>query len=92
MPPAPSGPRPRWRLAPMKKSMGIENRVLVREARNARRPAAAAAGSAWPPPRTAFVDAMTICCFGQMTIQTFRNMRVPIVAPMRIIEKAEPSR
>src|SRR5437870_2477153 len=56
-----------WLAAPMKKSIGIEKTTLVREARNARRPAAAAAGFAWPPLAAATADAMTIFWFAQIT-------------------------
>jgi hypothetical protein len=39
----------KWLAAPMKNNMGNENITFVREAVRARGPAAAAAGSAWPP-------------------------------------------
>ena len=45
--------------APMKNSIGIENTTLVRDARNARRPAAAAAGFACPPFAAATAEAIT---------------------------------
>src|SRR6266850_173693 len=69
----------------MKKSMGIENTTLVREARNARRAAAGAAAFAWPPEAAAAADAMTISCFGQITRTTLKNMTVPNRAPVRIV-------
>src|SRR5207245_2666681 len=68
----------------MKKSIGTENTTLVRDARNARRPAAAAAGLAWPPPAAATAEAITICCFGQITAQTFTNISVPNRAPVKM--------
>ena len=71
--------------APMKNNIGIENTTLVREARNARRPAAGAAAFAWPPDAAATADAMTIFCFGQMTRHTFASITVPNRAPVRIV-------
>src|SRR3989442_6838580 len=68
----------------MKKSIGTENRTWVRDARTARRPAAAAAGLAWPPPAAATAEAITICCFGQITAQTFTNISVPNRAPVKM--------
>jgi len=47
--------------APMKNSIGNENTTFVREARNARRAAPAAAGFAWPPAAVATALAITIC-------------------------------
>src|SRR5712692_2423004 len=61
------GPGGMWVAAPMKNNIGIENTTLVRDARNARRAAPAAAGFAWPPPAVAVALAITICCFGQIT-------------------------
>src|SRR5689334_1167360 len=63
--------------APMKNSMGIENTTLVRDARNARRAATGAAALACPPDATALADAITICCFGQITRTTLKNISVP---------------
>src|SRR5438093_6802246 len=71
--------------APMKNNIGIENTTLVREARNARRAAAGAAAFAWPPDAAATADAITICCFGQITRHTFASMTVPNSAPVRIV-------
>src|SRR5436853_942372 len=68
----------------MKKSIRTENTTLVRDARNARRPAAAAAGLAWPPPAAATAEAITTCCFGQITAQTFTNISVPNRAPVKM--------
>src|SRR5437867_7648920 len=68
----------------MKKSIGTENTTLVRDARKARRPAAAAAGFAWPPPAAATAEAITTCCFGQITSQTFKNISVPNRAPVKM--------
>src|SRR5438309_9429835 len=68
----------------MKKSIGMENTTLVRDARNARRPATAAAGLAWPPPAAATAEAITIFCFGQITAQTFKNISVPNRAPVKM--------
>src|SRR5687767_2424368 len=69
----------------MKNSIGIENTTFVRDARKARRAAAAAAGLGWPPEAAAVADAITICCFGQITNTTLRNIRVPNSAPVRIV-------
>src|SRR5258705_6818167 len=69
----------------MKYNMGIENTTLVRDARNARRAATGAAALACPPDATAFAEAMTICCLGQMTSTTLKNMRVPNSEPVRIV-------
>src|SRR6266550_5123754 len=69
----------------MKKSIGIENTTLVREARNARRAATGAAAFACPPDAAALADAITICCLGQMTRTTLKNMSVPNSAPVRIV-------
>src|SRR3989442_5761375 len=69
----------RWLAAPMKNSIGIESTTLVREARNARRPAAPAAGFAWPP-----AAAITTFWFGQITRHTLKSMTVPSSAPLRI--------
>src|SRR5258705_2481082 len=73
-----------WLAAPIKKSMGIENTTLVREARNARRPAAAATGFAWPPVAAATADGMTIFWLGQITRHTLKSISVPNSAPVRI--------
>src|SRR6202165_5419097 len=69
----------------MKNSIGIENTTLVRDTRNARRPAAAAAGFACPPDAADTADAITTCCFGQITSTTLRNITVPNSAPVRIV-------
>src|SRR3989442_11630274 len=69
----------------MKNSIGIENTTLVRDDRNARRAATGATALACPPEAAAFADAMTICCLGQMTSTTLRNIRVPKTAPVRIV-------
>src|SRR5262249_9058276 len=76
---------PEWLAIPMKNSIGIENRVLVREASDARRPAGAAAGLAAAPPAVATALAITICCFGQITNQTLPHMMRPIVPPVKIV-------
>src|SRR2546430_6842665 len=68
----------------MKKTSGPENPTLVRDARNARRPAAAAPGLAWPPPAAATAEAITTSCFGQITAQTFKNISVPNRAPVKM--------
>jgi len=65
----------------MKNSIGSENKVLVRDASPALARAAPASGKASPPTATCSAEAMTIFCFGQMISHTFRNIRVPIVAP-----------
>src|SRR5260370_24027308 len=73
-----------WVAAPMKNNIGIENTTLVREARNARRAAAGAAGFAWAPAAVATAFAITICCFRQITPHTFTSMIVPSSAPVRM--------
>src|SRR6266849_6215989 len=69
----------------MKNSIGIEKTTLVREARKARRAATGAAALAWPPDAAAFAEAITICCLGQMTRTTLKNISVPKSAPVRIV-------
>src|SRR5260370_19512480 len=69
----------------MKNSIGIENTTFVRDDRKARRAATGAAALACPPEAAAFADAITICCFGQITSTTLRNMSVPNSAPVRIV-------
>jgi hypothetical protein len=73
-----------WLAAPMKKSIGIENIVLMREAVPARAPRAAASGSACPPPATCSAERITICCAGQITNQTLYHMSVPSRPPVRM--------
>ena len=58
----------------MKTSIGSEKIVFMRDARSARRPAAAASGSASPPACTLRALAMTFFWFGQITSHTFRNI------------------
>jgi len=69
----------------MKNSIGIENTTFVRDARKARRAAAGARALACPPDAAAFADAITICCLGQITRTTLRNISVPKSAPVRIV-------
>src|ERR1700694_6224656 len=69
----------------MKNSIGTENTTVVRHTRNAGRPAAAAAGFACPPDAADTADAITTCCFGQITSTTLRNITVPNSAPVRIV-------
>jgi len=69
----------------MKKSIGIEKRVLVREAMPALPPRAAASGIGSPPPATCSAFLMTTCCAGQITNQTLYHMSVPIRPPVRIL-------
>src|SRR5207245_8023065 len=69
----------------MKNSIGIENTTFVRDERNARRAATGAAALACPPEAAAFADAITICCLGQITRTTLKNMSVPNSAPVRIV-------
>ena len=40
---------------------------------------------ACPPDAAALADAITICCFGQMTRTTLKNISVPNSAPVRIV-------
>src|SRR5207249_2798713 len=70
--------------APMKKSIGTESSVFVREATPERAPRAAASGMAWPPFDTWVAEAMMTCCAGQMTNQTLAHMRLPSMPPMKI--------
>jgi hypothetical protein len=69
----------------MKNNIGTEKTVFVLEVKAARRAAPAASASACPPEATWFVEAMTICCFGQITNQTFKNINVPISPPTVIV-------
>src|SRR3990170_4009300 len=57
----------RWLAAPIKKSMGIEKTVFVREASPARAPAGAAAGLAGLPAAVSSAFWMTSFCLGQIT-------------------------
>ena len=68
----------------MKKSIGTESSVFVREATPARAPRAAASGMAWPPFDTWVAEAMMTCYAGQMTNQTLAHMRLPSMPPMKI--------
>ena len=68
----------------MKKSIGIDSIVFVREAAPPRAPRAAASGIAWPPSLTRVAEAMTTCCAGQMMNHTLNHMRVPRMPPMKI--------
>ena len=68
----------------MKKTIGIENSVFVRDTRPARAPRGAAAGSASPPPATFVAFAITTCCAGQITNHTFAHIVVPSSPPVRI--------
>src|SRR5438034_3989337 len=68
----------------MKNSIGIEKTTLVRDARKARRPAAAAARFACPPFAAATAEAITIFWLRQITPQTFASITVPNSAPGKI--------
>ena len=72
----------------MKKSIGSEKIVFMRDASAARRPASAAFGSACPPASTFRALAMTIFWFRQMTPQTFRNIVMPSSMPVAIATPA----
>ena len=76
----------KWLAEPMKNSIGIDSRVLVREATPPRAPRAAASGIAWPPSFTRAADAMTTCCAGQMMNQTLNHIRLPMTPPMKIAQ------
>jgi hypothetical protein len=76
----------RCEAAPMKKSIGIDSIVLVREARPARAPRAAASGIAWPPVATRSAESITICWAGQMTNHTLAHMVVPSMPPKKIFQ------
>ena len=68
----------------MNQSMGIEKIRFCREASNALRPAAGAAGSAgWSASTPAALARITRCC-GQMTIHTLAAMVMPKIMPMKI--------
>ena len=68
----------------MKNSMGIEKKVLTRDARPAAFAAFAAAGLAWPPAATASADAMLTFWLRQITPHTLRNIVVASNAPIPI--------
>jgi len=69
----------------MKNSIGTDIHAFEREARNARRAQAGiSAGGAVPDSACARVAAMIFFCSGQMTIQTFMNMMIPIPPPIAI--------
>src|SRR3990172_8735708 len=76
----------RWLAAPMKKSIGMEKRTLVREATPARPPAPAAAGLAGLPAAVSMALAITIFCFGQITNQTLAHMKDPRIPPRKIAQ------
>src|SRR5690349_11484595 len=63
----------------MKKSIGIENSVLVRDARPARAPRGAADGSASPPAATLVAFAITTCCAGQLRAEEGRLHEVEVI-------------
>src|SRR5262245_9916473 len=73
----------------MNHSMGIDIKVLARDARAPRLAAAGPLGSASPPSATVRAEPMTICWAGQITSQTLRNMVVANPAPIRIDRPAE---
>ena len=74
----------RCEAAPMKKSIGMDSIVFVREATPARAPRAAASGMAWPPVATWSADRITTCWFGQMTNHTFAHITEPSAPPTKI--------
>ena len=67
----------RWTDDAMKNSMGIENSVLVREARPALASAPAAAGSASPPAAACSADAMTIFKRNRLNLTWIESFPVP---------------
>src|SRR5712691_7934909 len=75
---APEAGRGRGRCVaePMKKSMGMENTTLVREASPPRAPAAAAAGLAGLPAAVSMAFWITILFLGQITNQTLAHMKL----------------
>ena len=79
----------KWLAAPMKKSIGIESQAFVREARNARRAHAGLIGRRRRrrSRRSPCVAAMIFFWSGQMIIQTFMNMIVPMPPPIMIDER-----
>ena len=70
----------------MKKSMGIDSSVLVREATPARAPRAAASGIAWPPVATCSAERITTCWPGQMTNHTLAHITEPSMPPKKIFQ------
>lgn len=74
----------KWLAAPMKKSIGTESHMFVRDARNARRAQSGCSAGAGVPAAAAIVAAMIFFWSGQMIIQTFMNITVPRPPPIRI--------
>ena len=81
-----------WAANTMNHSIGIENRVLHRDARAARLAAAGASGLASPPLATVSALPMTIFWLRQITPQTLRNIVRPRSMPVRIAVPFAPSR
>jgi hypothetical protein len=75
----------------MKKSMGMDSMVFVREARPARAPAGAAAGFAGLPAATSSAFWMTIFCLGWITNQTLAHMMEPSRPPRRMAQAPTPA-
>ena len=76
----------------MKKSIGIEKRVLHRDARAARLAAAGASGLASPPLATFSALPMTIFWLRQIMPHTLRNIVMPKSMPVRIAVPPAPDR
>ena len=74
----------RWLAVPMKNRSGMESRVLVREARKARR-AMAGRFSTFSP----LAEAMIFFWRGQITNQTLTHITVPMMAPVRMVAPQE---
>src|SRR3990167_6043228 len=74
----------RWLAAPMKKSIGIEKSVFVRDASPARAPAGVAAGLAGLPAPVSRAFWIKIFCLGQITNQTFAHMMEQSSPPSRM--------
>ena len=76
----------------MKKSIGMESRVLVRDAKRAVPPQEGSGAGASGFAALAAVAAMIFFWLGQMMSQTLRNMKVPRPAPtMMELKGAEPT-
>ncbi len=70
-----------WVVNAMKNSIGIDMRVLARDARAAGLATVAAPGSASPPAATLSAEPITIFCAGQMMTHTLVNIVMPRMAP-----------
>ena len=79
-----------WAANTMNQSIGIENRVLHRDARAAFLAAAGASGLASPPAATFSALPMTTFWLRQITPHTLRNIVMPKSMPVRIAVPLDP--